>query len=222
MANIYGPIFKFYLGTSKLYVVINTLELAKVVVRDQDEAFSNRDHIVVASVISYRGQDLVFSNNNSHWQKLHKIFVHEVMSNKSLEACACFRRDQVRKTCKNVFSNIGTPINISEIAFMTEANVITSMIFDNTSDHFGDSFGAELQMVAAKIAETFGQPNLSDFFPSFAWFDLQGVERDMKKQRDKLDYIFTSIIEERIKSSSTKSQDGHGQDNRKTFFCRYY
>ncbi|GJS02978.1 putative ribonuclease H-like domain-containing protein [Tanacetum coccineum] len=147
MANIYGPIFKFHLGTSKLYIVINTPELAKAMVRDQDEAFSNRDLTVAASIISYGGQDLVFSNYNSHWRKLRKIFVHEVMSNKSLEACACFRRDQVRKTFMNVFKNIGTPINISEIAFMTEANVITSMIFDNTLDHFGDSFGAELQIV---------------------------------------------------------------------------
>ncbi|PWA98829.1 cytochrome P450 [Artemisia annua] len=220
MANTYGPIFKFYLGMSKLYVVINTPELAKAVVRDQDEAFSNRDQTVAASIISYGCQDLVVSKNNSHWRKLRKIFVHEVMSSKSLEACGCFRRDQVRKTIMNVFSNIGTPINISEIAFMTEANVITSMIFDTTLDHFGDSFGAELQMVSAKIVEIFGQPNLSDFFPSLARFDLQGIERDMKKQRDKLDNIFTSIVEERIKSSSTKSQDGVGQDNGKKDFLQ--
>ncbi|PWA60826.1 cytochrome P450 [Artemisia annua] len=220
MANTYGPIFKFYLGTSRLYVVINTPELAKAVVRDQDEAFSNRDQTVAASVISYGGQDLAISKNNSHWRKLRKIFVHEVMSSRSLEACGCFRRDQVRKTIMNVFSNIGKPINISEIAFMTEGNVITSMIFDNTLDHFGDSFGAELQMVSAKIAEIFGQPNLSDFFPSLARFDLQGIERDMKKQLDKLDNIFTSIIEERIKSSSTKSEDGVGQDNGKNDFLQ--
>ncbi|GJV81734.1 cytochrome P450 76C1-like protein [Tanacetum coccineum] len=220
MANIYGPIFKFHLGTSKLYVVINTPELAKAVVRDQDEAFSNRDQTVAASVISYGGQDLVVSKNNSHWRKLRKIFVHEVMSNKSLEACGFFRRDQVRKTIMNVFSNIDTPINISEIAFMTEANVITSMLFDSTLDHFGDSFVADLQLVSAKIVEIFGKPNLSDFFPSLAWFDLQGVQRDMKKQRDKLDHIFTSIIEERIKSSSTKSHDGVGQDNGKKDFLQ--
>ncbi|GKB40645.1 cytochrome P450, partial [Tanacetum coccineum] len=175
---------------------------------------------VASSVISYGGQDLVVSKNNSHWRKLRKIFVHEVMSNKSLEACGFFRRDQVRKTIMNVFSNIDTPINISEIAFMTEANVITSMLFDSTLDHFGDSFVADLQLVSAKIVEIFGKPNLSDFFPSLAWFDLQGVQRDMKKQRDKLDHIFTSIIEERIKSSSTKSHDGVGQDNGKKDFLQ--
>ncbi|KAI3820725.1 hypothetical protein L1987_08273 [Smallanthus sonchifolius] len=37
MAHTYGPIFKLTVG-SKLYVVINTPELAKVVVRDQAEA----------------------------------------------------------------------------------------------------------------------------------------------------------------------------------------
>ncbi|GKB10910.1 cytochrome P450 [Tanacetum coccineum] len=177
LAHTYGPIFKIYLG-SKLHIVINTPELAKVVVRDQDEVFSNRDQTVAASAISYEGQGLVISNNNYNWRNLRKIFVHEVLSNKNLEACRCFRRDEVRKTINNIFRKIGTKINISEISFLTEANVITSMIWENTfvKGTNGSDFGAELQMVAANVVEIFGKPNLSDFFPSLACFDLQGTE----------------------------------------------
>ncbi|GJW87824.1 cytochrome P450 76C1-like protein [Tanacetum coccineum] len=218
LAHSYGPIFKIYLG-SKLHIIINTPELAKVVVRDQDEVFSNRDQTVAALAASYEGRDIVISNNNSNWRNLRKIFVHEVLSNKNLEACRCFRRDEVRKTIKNIFSKIGTKINISEIAFLTEANVITSMVWENTSvkgTHDSD-FGAELQMVSAKIVEIFGQPNLSDFFPSLAWFDLQGIKREMLRQRNKLDKIFTRIIEDRSKSNPNKSQDGVGDIAKKDF-----
>ncbi|GJU33523.1 cytochrome P450 [Tanacetum coccineum] len=218
LAHTYGPIFKIYLG-SKLHIVINTPELAKVVVRDQDVVFSNRDQTVAASVISYGGQDLVISNNNSNWRNLRKIFVHEVLSNKNLEACRCFRRDEVRKTIKNIFSKIGTKINISEIAFLTEANVITSMVWENTyvKGTNDSDFGAELQMVSAKVAEIFGQPNLSDFFPSLAWIDLQGIKREMLRQRNKLDTIFTRIIEDRSKSNPKTSQDGFGDNTKKDF-----
>ncbi|PWA35825.1 cytochrome P450 [Artemisia annua] len=155
LAHTYGPIFKIYFG-SKLHIVIDTPELAKVVVRDQDEVFSNRDQTVAASAYSYEGRDLVFSNINSNWRNLRKIFVHEVLSNKNLEACRCFQR--------------------------YEANVITSMVWENTyvkGTHDCD-FGAELKVLSAKVSEIFGQPNLADFFLSLAWFDLQ----DLKDQKD--------------------------------------
>ncbi|KAI3822908.1 hypothetical protein L1987_10509 [Smallanthus sonchifolius] len=49
------------------------------------------------------GQDIAWAQNNSHWQNLRKIFVHEVLSNKNIESCSPFRRDEVRKTIKNVY-----------------------------------------------------------------------------------------------------------------------
>ncbi|KAI3686419.1 hypothetical protein L1987_80095 [Smallanthus sonchifolius] len=218
MAHTYGPIFKLKLG-SKLHVVINTPELAKVVVRDQDKAFSNRDQSVAALAITYGGQDIVFSNNNHNWSKLRKLFVHELLSNKNLEASGYFRRDEVRKAIKNVFGKIGTTINIHEIAFATETNVLTRTIWENTSDEGVKrrNLAAEIDDVASNIIKNFGRVNLSDFFPSLARFDLQGVERDMKMQRDKMDKLFTSIIEDRIKSDSERSQHEVGHEGKKDF-----
>nr|XP_043614076.1 labd-13Z-ene-9,15,16-triol synthase, chloroplastic-like [Erigeron canadensis] len=218
MAHTYGPIFKIHLG-SKLHVVINTPELAKEVVRDQDETFSNRDLTIAASIISYGGQDIVMSKYNSNWRKLRKIFVHEILSNKNLEACRSLRTDEVRKTIKHVFTNVGTSINISKIAFLTQASVITNMIWDNKSNKAGkgSDLGDELQMVASNVVEVFGKPNLSDFFPSLARFDFQGIERDMKRQINKLDQILTSIIQDRIKSNLERSEDKVGHEGKKDF-----
>ncbi|KAJ0750009.1 putative cytochrome P450 [Helianthus annuus] len=221
MANTYGPIFKFHLG-SKLHVVINSLELAKEVVRDHDEIFANRNLTVAASVITYGGQDLVWSMNNSNWRKLRKIFVHEALSSKNLEACGSFRMDEVRKTIRNVFSKIGTPVDISEITFMTQTNVLTSLICGNTSDREKNNnhLASELQTVSANIVEIFGRPNLSDFFPILAWFDLQRIERNMKKQLHKMDQITESMIQDGIKSNSKKVLDGVGDREKKKDFLQ--
>ncbi|PWA36346.1 cytochrome P450 [Artemisia annua] len=218
MSHTYGPIFKFHLG-SKLHVVINNLELAKAVVQDQDETFANRNLTIAASIITYGGQDIVFSNNNSHWRNLRKIFVHEVLSNTNLKSCSSFRMDEVRKTIKNVFNKTGTNVNIGEIAFLTESNVLTRMVWDDTSYKGAkeSDLVAELQMSASNILHIMSRPNLSDFFPSLARFDLQSVERDMKKTLKNLDQIFTSIIEDRVKSNSKKSQDGIGYDVKNDF-----
>ena len=216
MAQTYGPIFKFNIG-SKLHVVINSPDLAKVVVREKDEIFANRNPTIAALATSYGGRDIVWSDNNSDWRNLRKIFFHEVLSNKNLEASRYFRRDEVRKTIKNVFSKIGRSINISEIAFSTEANVLTSMVWGNTSAEKaeGSNFGAELQMISANIVELMGQANVSDIFPRLAWLDLLGVERNMKRQLNQLDRVFTRIIEDRIKSNSEKTKDAIGHEEKK-------
>ncbi|KAI7727606.1 hypothetical protein M8C21_012986, partial [Ambrosia artemisiifolia] len=219
MARTYGPIFKFKVG-SKLHVVINTPELAKVVVRDQDEVFSDRDQPVAALAISYGGQDIIFSKNNEKWRKLRKIFVHEIQSGRNLKATASYRRDEVRKTIKNLFGKVGTAVDIREMAFHTEANVITRMIWENTTDNNKakkGNLGGEIDVVTSNIVKILGRANLSDFFPSLARFDLQGVERDMKMQLNKLDEIFTSIIEDRIKSNLKRPQDEIKHEGNKDF-----
>ncbi|XP_076938661.1 flavonoid 3',5'-hydroxylase-like, partial [Bidens hawaiensis] len=218
MAHTYGPIFKFKLG-SRLHVVISTAELAKVVVRDQDEAFSDRDQSTAALVLTYDGLDIAFSKNNPNWRKLRKILVHEVLSNKNLKATSYFRRDEVRKTVKNVFDRIGTTVNIRDIAFSTETNVLTRTIWENTSDEGlkTSNLGDEINMVTSNVIKIFGRVNLSDFFPSLVRFDLQGVERDMKIQVNKLDTLFTSIIENRIESNFKMSQEEVGYEGKKDF-----
>lgn len=208
MARNYGPIFKIWLG-SKLYVVINTRELAKVVVRDQDETFANRNLTIAASIISYGGQDIGYSNNSS-WRSLRKILVHEVLSNKNLEAYSSFRRDEVRKTIKNVYSKMGTKIDVSKISFSMIANVLTTMIWGKDCH-----LGAEWQIVISKVVEMLGRQNLSDFFPFLIRFDLQGVERETKREIKKLDRIFTSIINDRIKSNSERLDVGIAHEGKK-------
>ncbi|KAM0045115.1 putative cytochrome P450 [Helianthus debilis subsp. tardiflorus] len=209
MARTYGPIFKFYVG-SKLHVVVNTPDLAKIVVRDQDEIFANHNLTVAASIITYGGQDIAWAQNNAHWRNLRKMFVHEVLSNKNLDACSPFRRDEVRKTIKNVYCKIGTKVNISEISFSTEANVVTNMVWENSANKGAKDghLGVELQTVVSRIVELLGKPNMSDYFPSLAWFDLQGVERDMKAQLKKIDRILERIIDDRIKSNTKRLENG--------------
>ncbi|KAJ9549988.1 hypothetical protein OSB04_022531 [Centaurea solstitialis] len=218
MARTYGPIFKLQVG-SKVHVVVNTLDLAKAVVRDHDESFANRRPSIAAATSTYGGQDIVWSNHNSYWRNLRKILIQEVLSSKSLEDCQSLRKHEVRKTVKKVYNKMGTTIDINEISFATEANVLTSIIWENTSAE-GEKDGnlaGELQMIVSEIVELVSQPNVSDLFPYLARFDLQGVERKMKNKREQLDRIFTSIIDNRLKFNLKNFEDGVEHEGKKDF-----
>ncbi|GJY55365.1 cytochrome P450 [Tanacetum coccineum] len=217
MAETYGPIFKVYLG-SRLYILISSTEIAKDMFRDHDEIFSNRNAGIIASTVSYGVQDVVWAENNSIWRKLRKILVQEVLNNKRIEETSSLRTNEVSKTIKDVFTKIGTNISISELSFTTEANILASMVWGNSAVEEakdGQIDQAEFNMAIQKIFSLLGKPNVSDYIPSLAWLDLQGIGRDMKREFKLMDHIITVFINNRIEYNSRRSKDGVQHEGKK-------
>ncbi|XP_076937104.1 cytochrome P450 76C1-like, partial [Bidens hawaiensis] len=213
--HTYGPIFKFYVG-SKLLVVVNSPELAKEVLHDEEDTFANRDQSTAAAVMCHKGQNLIYAEDNVRLNLL-KTFTHEILSNKSINTYSSLRRDELRKAMNNVYDKTGTNVNVSEITYLIVANIMERMAWGNTvykAGESGVSLGAECQSVVSRMCKALVQPNLSDYFPILAWYDLQGVERNMKKELKKLDQIFSRIIEDRIKSNS---ENGVRDEGKKDF-----
>ncbi|KAJ0716384.1 putative flavonoid 3',5'-hydroxylase [Helianthus annuus] len=93
IAHKYGPIFSLQLG-SKLHVVVNSMDLAKVVAREQDNTFANRNPPITGLTITYGGMDLVWSNNNKHWRDVRKLLASQVLSNANLNASQSLRTQE--------------------------------------------------------------------------------------------------------------------------------
>ncbi|KAF7146678.1 hypothetical protein RHSIM_Rhsim04G0178000 [Rhododendron simsii] len=133
-----------------------------------------------------------------------------MLSNTSLEDTYSLRRDEVKKTIRDLHSKIGTVVEISEITFLMELNMILSMLWGGTVDsQRADSIGTEFRAVISKIMELFAKPNVSDFFPILARFDVQGVEREMKRLLQGVDRIFDPQLESRMRMSRGEG----GQEN---------
>ncbi|KAM0069837.1 putative cytochrome P450 [Helianthus debilis subsp. tardiflorus] len=217
MAHKYGPIFSLRLGT-KLHVVVNSMDLVKVVTRDMDQTFANRCPPQTALAITYGGFDVAWSNNNAHWRHMRKLLVSQVLSHPNLKASQGFRKQEVRKTVNEVYTKIGTKVDVNKIAFDTVVNFVTSMLWGcsksgegKDSSYIGDGF----REVEFKIIELIGAPNISDFIPMLSRFDLQGRLRDMQRQLEFVDSIFDNIIEGRIKENSGKIEGKVREDGRK-------
>ena len=91
----------------------------------------------------------------------------------------------MRKTIKNVYDSLGTEVCIGDIAFETSLAVTTSLIWGKSlNQNLG---GVAFRDVIVKIVDLVGLPNISDFFPMLARFDLQGVQGKMYEQVQKLD-----------------------------------
>lgn len=212
IAQRYGPIFKLQLGR-KTYIIVSSSDLAKEVVRVQDDVFANRDPSLAGIIITYGGNDIVWSDNNSYWRNLRKVFVSEVLSNKNLEDSRSFRRAGVRKIIKHIYESMGTELDFGGIAFTSSLSVVTSMMWGKSLDEDDKSsnLGVGFREVISKIVDLLGSPNVSDLFPVLARFDLQGVQRDIKKQLKNVDVIFQRIIEDRISDKPEESVEQQGR-----------
>ncbi|KAL8196199.1 hypothetical protein R6Q57_025199 [Mikania cordata] len=214
MAHRYGPIFSLQLGR-KLHVVVNSVDLVKVVARDLDNSFANRSPPITGLTITYGGASILWSNNNTYWRNLRKLLVSQVLSNANIKASQSFRTNEMKKTVNDVYKKIGEKMDINEIVFNTEVNVVTSMIWGRSkseggleASHIGDRF-REVEM---KIVKLLGTSNISDFFPVLSRFDLQRRNQEMQRHLEYVDGIFDNIIEKRIKDNSCKMDE---EDERK-------
>ncbi|KAL8238779.1 hypothetical protein R6Q59_015346 [Mikania micrantha] len=217
MAHKYGPIFSLRLG-SKLHIVVNTMDLVKIVTRDLDRTFANRCPPLTVLALTYGASDVAWSNNSAYWRNMRRLLVSNVLSTANLKATLSFRRHEVRKTVNEVYNKIGERINLNKIAFETEVNVVTSMLWGRSKSTEGNDsscIGEGFQEVEFKIMELIAAPNISDFIPLLSRFDLQGRQRDMVRQLEFVDRIFENIIEERIRVNSSKINGEDEEDGRK-------
>ncbi|KAL9356221.1 hypothetical protein Peur_049474 [Populus x canadensis] len=207
LAQTHGPIFKLQLGF-KLGIVVTSPSLASEVLKDHDITFANRDIPDVSRAMDYGRSNIVATPYGPEWRMLRKVCVAKMLSNATLDSLYPLRSREVRNTIKYIYSHAGSPINVGDQLFLTVFNVVTSMLWGGTV-HGKDraSLGAEFRAVVAEMTELLSKPNVSDFFPSLARFDLQGVVKKMRGLAMKFEQIFEKMIDKRLKVDENGTRD---------------
>ncbi|KAL3743206.1 hypothetical protein ACJRO7_018499 [Eucalyptus globulus] len=199
LARTYGPVLKLQLG-KKLGIVVTSPATAREVLKDNDVTFANRDVPIAGRTATYGGYDIVWTPYGPEWRMLRKVCVLKMLSNHTLDSVYELRRSEVRKVVGYFRSQAGSPVNVGELMFLTVLNVITSMLWGGTlQGEERERVGADFRQVVSDMTELLAKPNISDFYPSLARFDLQGIERQMKGLVKRFDGIFEKMIQQRLK-----------------------
>lgn len=77
--------------------------------------------------------------------------------------------------------------------------------------------GSEFRAAASELIEILGKPNVSDFFPVLARFDIQGIERKMKKATQRIEKIYDFVMDEWIEKGGERVESEAKNDQRKDF-----
>ncbi|KAK8486364.1 hypothetical protein V6N11_064527 [Hibiscus sabdariffa] len=220
LAGAYGPIYKLWLR-SKLTIVISSPSLVKEAVRDHDVALSERDPSIAAQVITFAANDIAFDSYSSpSWKNKRKILATDMLSNANINAFYGLRREQVMKTVWDVYKNVGKPFDIGELAFLTAINATIGLMWGGKlRGKEGAKIEGHFKDLSSQIMVLLARPNISDVFPSIARFDVQGIEREMKKILQSFNELFDSVIELR-KNAATENEKVNGMSGRKSDFLQ--
>ncbi|KAL1190856.1 Flavonoid 3'-monooxygenase [Cardamine amara subsp. amara] len=214
LAQTYGPIYKLNLG-SKLTVVVSSPSLAREIFKDQDINFSNHDVPLTARALTYGGLDLVWLPYGAEWRILRKVCVLKLLSRKTLDSFYELRRKEIREKTRYLYqqSQEEAPVNVGEQVFLTTMNLTLNMLWGGSvKAEEMESVGTEFKTVISETARLLGEPNVSDFFPLIARFDLQGLVKKMDVCARELDAIFNRAIEHMQRLRSMDGDDGECRD----------
>lgn len=140
---------------------------------------------------------------------LRKLAVRGMLSNTRLDSVYSLRRREIRRTIGYIFRNrVGFPVNISDQMFLIMFNVVTNMLW-------GCSIEGEDRVSIDGMIQLLGKPNISDFYPALAPFDLQGIEKKMRGMMKRVDEIFDMMIDQRMK------RDGEGGEKESKDFLQF-
>ncbi|XP_010422201.1 PREDICTED: flavonoid 3'-monooxygenase-like [Camelina sativa] len=211
LAQIHGPIFKLNLG-SKRTVVVNSPALAQEILKDQDINFSNRDVPLTARAYTYGGLDLVWLPYGAEWRMLRKVCFLKLLSRKTLDSFYELRRKEIRETTRYLYQKgqEESPVNVGDQLFLAMMNLTMNMLLGSSvKAEEMESVGTEFKGVVSEIIRLLGEPNISDFFPMLARFDLQGLVKKMHVCSREVDAILDRAIEQ---MQELRSKDGECKD----------
>lgn len=192
LATKYGPIMHLKLGFIST-IVVSSAETAKDIMKTHDSIFSNRPKLVAPKILGYNYTDIAFAPYGSYWRQLKKICFLQLSTTKNMDSTRFIREEEVKSFAQSI-SKTCLPINLGEMIFTLNHNIITRITF-------GYKFEDELRFrlairEGAVLAAGF---QVGDFFPSLGFVaKLTGMTRRMEVCHVELSNILENKIQEHI------------------------
>ncbi|CAN1126450.1 Cytochrome P450 84A1 [Linum perenne] len=212
LAKQYGGLFHLRMGNINM-VTVSSPEIAKQVLKSQDNIFSNRPTNIAINYLTYDRSDMAFANYGPFWRQMRKISVMKLFSRRRAESWESVR-DEIDSMVQTVAANpTGNPINVGELIFTFTMNLTYRAAFGTSNNNKGQM--EEFIKILQEFSRLFGAFNIADFIPFLGWMDPQGLFPRMVNARSSLDKFIDQIMDDHLlkNTSTTTSSTKLTKDN---------
>ncbi|KAK9167937.1 hypothetical protein Syun_000077 [Stephania yunnanensis] len=196
-------------------IAVTSPEIAREFLKTHDAVFASRP-TTMANHYASRGFLQVFATPmGPQWKKMRRVLVSAVLNPATLQWLLPKRVEEADNLVSRIYKQCctcvheGKMINVRNVAWQYGGNVLKSMVFNKRSFN-GDGSEEEDQEYVEAIRTALSLINafcVSDYMPCLRWLDLDGHEKMMKQAVDTVDKYHDPLIDERIKSWRSITND---------------
>jgi len=196
----YGPIFYFSLGYLD-HIIISNVEMAMEVLKILDENFSSRPHMLASKYTGFDWSNIVFAPYGDHWHLLCKICIMNFFTKTRLKSFEPRHQNEMAYMVENIAKHReeGKLVEIRHIFHKLTMNNICQMFFGTRHENSNGILKTNLDdflNCASKMIQVLFNLNLNEFIPILKPFDLQGLERRMKRIANQVESYLLNILKE--------------------------
>ncbi|KAK7314526.1 hypothetical protein VNO77_33052 [Canavalia gladiata] len=202
LATKYGPIMSLKLGQVPA-IVVSSPETAELFLKTHDIAFASRPKTQSSKYISYGSKGLVFSEYGAYWRNMRKLCTLQLLVASKVDMFCPLRREELGELVKSLAKTSASPevVDLSDLVGNVTENIIYKMILGRSKD---DRFNVKNHV--HEVLSLAGAFNIADYVPWLGVFDLQGLERRLKKVSKAFDQVMEEIIKDHEQSSDSERQ----------------
>ena len=205
LSKLYGPIVTVWFG-SNLNVVVSNSELAKEVLKDQDQLLALRHRNKAVAITTRDGMDLIWADYGPHFLKARKVCILELFSPKRIEALRPIREDEVGRMVKSISGFCSSDRNhgkslvlrryLGSVAFNHVTRLLFGKRFENKEGVI-DMHGMEYLAIVSdeyKLGQSLGLVENLWWLRWPSWLKYGAFER----HRDRREHFVGKIMEEHV------------------------
>ncbi|KAK9047981.1 hypothetical protein SSX86_033057 [Deinandra increscens subsp. villosa] len=206
LADKYGGLLHFRVGSIHM-MVVSTPDVAREVLKVQDNIFSNRPSSVAIRYLTYGQSDMAFAHSGPLWKQMRTLCIMKLFSKKRAESWDSVRFE-IDQFIQSISIHVGTDINLGEMVYGLTHDIVYRAAFGSTSSEEKEEFIKIMQ----DFSHLFGAFNIVDFLPFLHWIDPQGFKTKLPKARDGLDRYIDKIIDDHIRKEKVNDTNKSGSD----------
>ncbi|XP_021758708.1 cytochrome P450 71A1-like [Chenopodium quinoa] len=200
LSKKYGHVMMLKFGSVPV-LVGSSVEMAKIILKTNDEIFAGRPRIASGKYTTYNYYDITWSQYGPYWRLARKICLMKLFSSKRLESYEYIRIEELNSFLRCIFNTNEESILLKDYLFTLNLNVISRMVLGKkyTGKNEEEKLIVTLKEFKSMVDEWFflnGVLNLGDWIPCLKYMDVQGYEKRMKILGKKFDRFLEHVLDE--------------------------
>jgi len=192
-------------------IVTSSPEIAKEFLKHHETSFSNRFTTSAVHYISYGSKGLIITPYGDYWKFVKKICMSELLGGRTLDQLRPLRQQETLRILRLMHKKgeAGEAVDVGGELLTLTNSIITRMTMRKTFGSENDTCEVkDIRKMVTDTAELAGKFNVSDFI----WFcknlDFYGMNKRLKRIRDKFDTVMERVTKEHVEEKKKRGEGG--------------